>query len=216
MLPFNEIDLAFLNSTCGLQISFCTGVARRVALRELLADVMVPFVESRIQRPAHWEDLKTRCNIVDNFRTNDLEQWFENLTREQRDSVIQIVRSMLEVLKDTGIDKNGEELVIAWVRKEVRIQVSAYVAKRQAYGHASSPTQKTAQPLHASPRCVSKMTNINAAALKLSPGTMSATCWTQQSAHSFPTVNQQPSQQHSRHSTCNTKSVTGLGNRAQI
>ena len=25
---------------------------------------------------------------------------------------------MLEVLKDTGIDKNGEELVIAWVRKE--------------------------------------------------------------------------------------------------
>jgi hypothetical protein len=25
---------------------------------------------------------------------------------------------MLEILKDTGIDKNGEELVIAWVRKE--------------------------------------------------------------------------------------------------
>ena len=25
---------------------------------------------------------------------------------------------MLEVLKDTGIDRNGEELVVAWVRKE--------------------------------------------------------------------------------------------------
>jgi hypothetical protein len=34
MLPSNEIDMAFLNSKCGLQISFCTGVARRVALRE--------------------------------------------------------------------------------------------------------------------------------------------------------------------------------------
>ena len=34
MLPSNEIDLDFLNSTCGLQISFCTGVTRRVALRE--------------------------------------------------------------------------------------------------------------------------------------------------------------------------------------
>jgi hypothetical protein len=34
MLPSNEIDIAFLNSTCGLQISFCTGVARRVELRE--------------------------------------------------------------------------------------------------------------------------------------------------------------------------------------
>jgi hypothetical protein len=25
---------------------------------------------------------------------------------------------MLEVLKDTGVDKNGEELVVAWIRKE--------------------------------------------------------------------------------------------------
>jgi hypothetical protein len=118
MLPFNEIDLAFLNSTCGLQISFCTGVARRVALRELLADVMVPFVESRLQKPVHWEDLKTKHNIVQNFRTDKLEQWFNNLSLEMRGCAIQIVRSMLEVLKDTGINKNGEELVIAWVRKE--------------------------------------------------------------------------------------------------
>lgn len=118
MLPFNEIDLAFLNSTCGFQISFCTGVARRVALRELLADVMVPFVESRLQKPAHWEDLNTKFNIVQNFRTNNLEQWFDKLSREQRDNAIKIVRSMLEVLKETGIDKSGEELVIAWVRKE--------------------------------------------------------------------------------------------------
>ncbi|RDL41517.1 uncharacterized protein BP5553_01496 [Venustampulla echinocandica] len=117
MLPFNEIDLAFLNSTCGLQISFCTGVARRVPLRVLLADVMVPFVESRLSKPAHWEELKTKFAIVENFRS-DLGQWFDRLSTGLRESAIQIVRSMLGILKDTGIDKNGEELVIAWVRKE--------------------------------------------------------------------------------------------------
>lgn len=117
MLPFNEIDLAFLNSTCGLQISFCTGVARRVPLRVLLADVMVPFVESRLSKPAHWEELKTKYAIVKNFRS-DLGQWFDQLSTELRETAIQIVRSMLEILKDTGIDKNGEELAIAWVRKE--------------------------------------------------------------------------------------------------
>ncbi|KAE8454590.1 hypothetical protein EG329_000213 [Mollisiaceae sp. DMI_Dod_QoI] len=118
MLPSNEIDLAFLNSACGLQVSFCTGVARRVALRELLADVMVDFVESKVSKPTHWEELKTTYCIVDNFRAGNLGQWFDGLKPEQRESAIRVVRSLLEVLKDTGIDKNDEELVIAWVRRE--------------------------------------------------------------------------------------------------
>lgn len=118
MLPFKEIDLAFLNSRCGLQISFCTGVARRVALRELLADIMVPFVESRASKPVYWMELKTQYDIVASFRKENLDAWFDALAPELQESAIIIVRSMLEVLKDTGIDRNGEELVIAWVRKE--------------------------------------------------------------------------------------------------
>lgn len=118
MRAFNEISLAFLNSTYGLQISFCTGVARRVALRELLADVMVPFMESRVSKPTHWQDLKVKHQIVENFRKGDLDVWFDGLLPEVREMAIMIVRSMLDMLKDTGIDKNDEELVIAWVRKE--------------------------------------------------------------------------------------------------
>jgi hypothetical protein len=118
MLPFNEINLAFLYSTCGLQISLCTGVSRRVALRELLADVMVPFVESRLPKPRHWDELKAQYAIVENFRHGDLEKWFDQLSAPLRETSIHIVRSLLEVLKDTGIDRNGEELVVAWVRKE--------------------------------------------------------------------------------------------------
>lgn len=117
-LPPHLIDIAFLNSTCGLQISFCTGVARRVALRTLLADVMVDFIESRFPRPSQWETLKSTQCIVQNFRDGNIHKWFEGLTTEQGESVARIVRSMLEFLKDTGIDKNDEELVIAWVRKD--------------------------------------------------------------------------------------------------
>lgn len=118
MLAFNEIDLAFLNSMCGLQISLCTGVARRVALRQLLADVMVPFVESRLQKPQYWEELKARQAIVENLSGPNIETWFSRLPIPLQTTVVQIIRSMLELLKDTGIDKNGEELVIAWVRKD--------------------------------------------------------------------------------------------------
>jgi hypothetical protein len=95
----------------------CTGVARRVALRKLLADVMIPFVESRASKPQLWKELIAQ-GIVENFQRGDLDVWFENLTLELSETAIMIVRSMLEVLKDTGIDRNGEELVVAWVRKE--------------------------------------------------------------------------------------------------
>lgn len=118
MRPPDQMDLAFLLSNCGLQVSFCTGVARRVALRELLADTMVAFVESRLAKPLLWEELKTRYDIVQNFKSGDLQEWFNGLATPYKETTVSIVRSMLEVLKDTGIDKNGEELVIAWIRRE--------------------------------------------------------------------------------------------------
>jgi hypothetical protein len=82
----------------------------------LLADVMVPFVESRLSKPLLWEELRQR-KVVETFRNGGLDVWFDELSPALRETAIHIVRSMLEILKDTGIDKNGEELVIAWVRK---------------------------------------------------------------------------------------------------
>ena len=70
----HQIDLAFLSPNCRLQVSFCTGVARRVALRELLADVMVAFVVSRLAKPNLWEKLKTQHAIVGNFK-NEANYW---------------------------------------------------------------------------------------------------------------------------------------------
>jgi hypothetical protein len=79
---------------------------------------MIEFVESRLAKPDLWEELKTQYSIVENFKTGDLEGWFNQLTIAHRETTIGIVRSMLEVLKDTGIDQTGEELVVAWVRRE--------------------------------------------------------------------------------------------------
>lgn len=117
MLPFNEIDIVFLNSASGLQPSLCTGVARRVSLRVLLADVMVPIVESRLSKPFHWEALKVELAMAQDF-CQGLETWFGAPKPGLRETAVCIVRSMLEVLQDTGINKKGDEIVLAWVRKE--------------------------------------------------------------------------------------------------
>jgi hypothetical protein len=79
---------------------------------------MIEFVESKLSKPEHWEALKATHGIVRIFQEGNIEQWFDSLPSNHRQSAIQIVRSMLEVLKDTGIDKNDEELIVAWVRRE--------------------------------------------------------------------------------------------------
>lgn len=70
-----------------------------------------------MSKPVHWEELK-RLDIIGKFKQDSLDVWFDTLTPALRETAIHIVRSMLEILKDTGIDRNGEELVIAWVRKD--------------------------------------------------------------------------------------------------
>jgi hypothetical protein len=75
-----------------------------------------------------------------------------------------IVQSLPEVLKDTGIDRNGEELIVALVRKEAPIHAFVCGVKKQVCGLESSPTPKTAQRLHASNRYVLKSRSTSAEA----------------------------------------------------
>jgi hypothetical protein len=44
--------------------------------------------------------------------------WFDIYLPELRDAAISIIRLMLKVLKYCGIDKNGEELIVSWIRIE--------------------------------------------------------------------------------------------------
>jgi hypothetical protein len=54
------------------------------------------------------------------------------------------VQALVEVLKDTGIKKSGETLVISWVGEEVQIHACDFAARRQAIGLNFSPIRQTA------------------------------------------------------------------------
>ena len=116
--PPNEFFIPFLQSKCGLKISFCTGVAQRVPLCEVLADVMVAFVEARSPMPRDWDLLKNKHDIVNGFRSRDLKAWLMSLPFNLQILTAQIVRYVLSWLQDTGINRTGEELIIAWAKPE--------------------------------------------------------------------------------------------------
>ena len=107
------IYLPFLESLLGLQVSLCTGVARRVPVREMLADVMEAYVEKRFPVHPLWNDLLNEYKIVDSFQGPHMGTWFQKLSTELQTLVVQIVRYILSILGDTGYNEQRDELVIA-------------------------------------------------------------------------------------------------------
>ena len=112
----SDINLPFLQSDWGLQISYCTGVARRVSLCELLADVTPLLMEELLQKPANWSILHTNHHFIDALRGANFRGWFDNLASDLQNDVLRIVRYVLLILQDTGIDQSGDYLVAIWPR----------------------------------------------------------------------------------------------------
>lgn len=130
--PDNHL-LPFLESYWGLQVSFCTGIARRVPLRELLADIMPAFVESLIPIPELWDNLLNKYKILNAFYAENLQEWLGELTHDCQKQVAVIIRSILSVLQHTGVDKKGEKFVIAWIRKKKPFQCFKIGCEKESY-----------------------------------------------------------------------------------
>jgi len=109
-----EVPYHALDQPWGLQVSFCTGVARRVPLRVLVADVLPAFAHDLPITPT-WAQLR-EMGIVEALKGQQLRLWLEQRESQNRDlkpTVERIIRYVLIVLRDTGIDRTNERLIIA-------------------------------------------------------------------------------------------------------
>lgn len=112
-IPFEELERPW-----GLQVSYCTGLARRVPLRALLAEVMPVFVKT-ISVATQWQELMNLdTNIIEAFEGPDLTKWVNDLSllpnSEKLLSLVKrIVLYVLLILKDTGIDRTNKLFRIA-------------------------------------------------------------------------------------------------------
>ena len=102
----------FLEQNWGLQVSFCTSVARRVSLRELVTDLLPMFINPLKQDA--WQELVNDHNIIHAFTQGNLFTWLCTLSPFLRDYVLTLVRTILEQLQHTGLDRQNTTLIIAW------------------------------------------------------------------------------------------------------
>src|SRR5436190_21036667 len=78
----DDLLLPSLDTTWGLQVSFCTSIARRVPLRELVADMLPIFANTLFFQQELWEDLRTNHNITDASQKHGLREWLKKLAPE--------------------------------------------------------------------------------------------------------------------------------------
>lgn len=106
--------LHFLNQNWGLQVSFCTSVARRVPLRELIMDLLPMFVNPL---EPEWQELLNQHDVLMAFAQEDpnyLIKWLHTLSASHQEYVLSLIRIILEQLQHTGLDQKGAALLVAW------------------------------------------------------------------------------------------------------
>jgi hypothetical protein len=104
----------------GLQMSFCTGVCRRVLLREMVADLLPIFVKKITPIPVEWKDLESKYGIVDalNRKEQNLQEWASKLPEDAVKVFNRLIRYVLSAMQDTGFDKVQSVFRVAWFQKE--------------------------------------------------------------------------------------------------
>ena len=107
-------DFRILLQPWGLQISLCTGVARRVPLKTLIEEPMMAYIDGL--KLNDWDTINTDMRLA--LRgVIDYTDWTKNLTGGPRDCAIKVITFFLQVLKDTGVDREGKSLRMLWPHK---------------------------------------------------------------------------------------------------
>ncbi|PWI63949.1 hypothetical protein PCL_02262, partial [Purpureocillium lilacinum] len=114
----DEELLPSLQNHWAVQVSLCTGVARRVPLREMVADLLPVFADCLpYDDDAIWNRLKSH-DISNAFQQDNVKDWLRKLDKPLHQLVLQIIRRILHSLSETGLDPKTQSFVVSWPYKD--------------------------------------------------------------------------------------------------
>ncbi|VUC25225.1 unnamed protein product [Clonostachys rosea] len=127
----------FLSFYWGVRVSYCTGVAQRVALRQLVADLLPAFSKTYTSMEAKksWQELISQHHIIETFQTSnsaqELSDWLSDLPDKLYKFVLGLIRQILGTLADTGLSPDGTQFLVGWpyngvVNRCFHIPLSSY------------------------------------------------------------------------------------------
>ncbi|KAN0098287.1 hypothetical protein V8E51_013950 [Hyaloscypha variabilis] len=104
-----------LSDAWGIQACLCTGVLRRVALREVVAECIEPYMADRLRKPPGWESIQV--DLISALRGYGLAMWMESLSDEKQAHVSTVIMEILKQLQYTGVDDDNK-FRIGWIHRD--------------------------------------------------------------------------------------------------
>jgi hypothetical protein len=150
------VYIADLESLFGVQVSVCTGIARRVRLRDLLADVLPAYVAGLVTKPTLWASLAKVHNLFDALQgPDDLGNWLTSLDHAHQTAFERLASAVLHLLRDTGIDRKCENFVVACIQPDMPFQCFKIPCTKENYwARMLADSENTATFAYVTTRCL--------------------------------------------------------------
>jgi hypothetical protein len=133
LLAQRSLSLPDLEAFFGIQISVCTGIARRVRLRDLLAEIIPTYVADQLTKHPLWESLFTKFRLIAALKNEDLRLWSRELDYEHQKTFESLAFAVLFVLQDTGVDRDGENFIVGCIQPGIPDQCIRIPCKKENY-----------------------------------------------------------------------------------
>jgi len=106
-----RVDLDFLDQPWGLLVSLCTGDAQRVALREVVAEVISPMMDAWMEKTPEWQTLVS-IGTLGKLKEPTFRDWFNTLEVDVQRALYRFIGHTLHKLCWTGVN-SARKLVVA-------------------------------------------------------------------------------------------------------
>lgn len=103
-------SLKALNSPWGLELSLCTGIARRVPLRKLLYGEVIKYLELELDE---WDVISDTVGQLAGCSNGDFATTISGLDAAKKSGLKKVTELLLLAMEHTG-NKDGNELVLWW------------------------------------------------------------------------------------------------------
>lgn len=126
------MDLRILNRPCGLELSLCTGIARRVPLREFFYGEVLEFLKFGL--PGEWSEIESIAFSIPGKSEQEFGQWLSGLTKAQTQVMQKATVLLLLAMEYTGVERDGHTLTLWWPERYEASPRGLQIVKTQYSG----------------------------------------------------------------------------------
>ncbi len=125
-------DLRVLNRPCGLELSLCTGIARRLPLREFFYGEVLEYL--KLGLPGEWTKIEAIVTDIPGQSEEGFGEWLSKLTDSQTEVMQKATVLLLLAMEYTGVERGGHTLTFWWPEKHEATPRGLQIEKEQYSG----------------------------------------------------------------------------------